>query len=264
MKISIYTTAWNILKYGFDYKDALANWSLYADEISISVGPSDDGTLDALKEEEKNFPILITQPPLIHSDPFYYGKMENNALQQCTGDLLIQQNLDERWCGDKEILHILGQHLLDGSFQAFFVPTIDLYGDPNNFVNIGRKWYIHKRGLYRGAVRFGLKSDGRPDYNKTSTDELIDKNGALVPTVSLLDNLTIDSLRAYAEQGMPYTMHLGYLNLKDRASRATWWKKFWEEATGGDPNKHVTSEEELLKRATKAHGLPLWKTTNSK
>lgn len=262
MKKSIYTTAWNILKYGFDYKDALGNWSLYADQISISVGPSEDGTLDALKAEEGNFPLSIITPDFKTDDPFFYGKMENSALQNCNGELLIQQNLDERWCGDKDILDMIGEQLLASpSIKAFFVPTIDLYGSKDNYVNFSRKWYVHCPGLFRGPVKFGLKNDGRPDYNKTSTDELIDKHGKLVPTSVLFSGSTIEELREYVLSGMPYTMHLGYLNLKDRASRAVWWKKFWEEATAGDKNAHIVSEEELLKRETKKHGLPLWKNS---
>lgn len=262
MKISIYSTAWNILNYGFDYKDAIDNWSLYADEICISVGPSADKTYEALEDylKEKGISYKLNYQNIPHTDPFYYGKMENSALQSCTGDLLIQQNLDERWCGEKSVLKLLGEHLSSGTYKAYFVPTIDLYGDKEDFVNIGRKWYIHSPGLSRGAVRFGLKGDGLPDYNKTSTDELIDKNQNLVPTAALIEHLTLETLHVYVKTGMPYTYHLGYLNLKDRASRAVWWKKFWENATGGDPNGHITSEEELLKRARRKHGLPLWKT----
>lgn len=262
MKISIYSTAWNIIKYGFDYKDALDNWSLYADDISIAVGPSVDDTLDALLSyvKERDYNVSLVMPGFKSDDPFFYGKMENAALQNCKGDLLIQQNLDERWCGRKEILHSLYQHLKFGNTKALWIPTIDLYGSKEDFVNIGQKWYVHLPGLYRGAVNFGVKADGRPDYNKTSTDELIDKNGQLVPSASLYPDLSLETVKNLAATGMPYTLHLGYLNLKDRASRAIWWKTFWEDATGGDPNKHVTSEEELLQRQTKKHGLELWKT----
>lgn len=262
MKISIYTTAWNAIKYGFDYKDALDNWALYADDISVAVGPSMDDTLDAFLAyaKEKNYPVSIVTPDFKTDDPFFYGKMENAALQNCKGDILVQQNLDERWCGDKDKLLLLGEHLKLDQFDAYFIPTIDLYGAKEKFSHIGAKWYIHRRGLYRGAVHFGIKDGGLPDYHKTSTDELIDKDKNLVRTVELCRGRDIETVQKYVATGMPYTFHLGYLSLKDRAERAVWWKAFWEKATGGDENSHQTSVEELLKRASEDHDLPLWKT----
>jgi hypothetical protein len=103
-----------------------------------------------------------------------------------------------------------------------------------------------------------LKADGRPDYNKTSTDELIDGTGNLVPTEALIRDLSLPSLQLYVADGWPITYHLGYLNLADRLDRSVWWKAFWEKATGGDTNKHPTSMAELAARETVVHGLPLW------
>ena len=113
-------------------------------------------------------------------------------------------------------------------------------------------------GVHRGPVNFGIKADGRPDYNRTSCDEAIDQDGNLVPTLSLLNDLSIEGLREYAADGMPYSQHLGFTDLRDRADRAAWWSEFWKRATGGDPNGHITSVEELMKRETKPHNLPLW------
>lgn len=261
--ISFYTQAWNAIRFGFDYRDALDNYALYADEICVAVNTSTDGTRDVIAAyaKERGYPVRIVDTAFdFATDPFAYGKVVNAALQACTGDFLIQRDLDERWCGDKEVLLKLATHLqLRSNAKAYFIPTIDLYGDIRHYVVTSRKWYAHLPGLFRGPVNFGLKADGRPDYDKTSTDELIDAQGNLVSTISLLDDLSIESLRAYVAKGMPYSMHLGFVSLKDRAERAVWWGDFWRRATGGDPNGHVTSVEELLKRETKEHGLPLWR-----
>jgi hypothetical protein len=76
----------------------------------------------------------------------------------------------------------------------------------------------------------------------------------------LIDDYSIEKIREYVNQGYPISYHLGYLNLKDRAERAKWWKDFWIRATNGDSNTHITDVNELLKRETKKHGLPLWET----
>jgi len=265
VKISFYSTAWNLLKYHFDFKGALDNWSLYADEIVVGLGPSEDDTVVALETygRLRGYNLKLVPTTFSPDDPFMYGKILNAALQACTGDILIEQDIDERWWGNKETLVYIGERLLaHPQAKAVFVPTVDLYGDKYHAVRASRKWYIHKRGLFRGAVSFGIKPDGRPDYNKTSTDELLDRDGNLVPTLSLLpDPITLESLKPYVAQGLPLSFHLGYINLHDRAERAVWWKAFWERATG-DPNNHITDVNELLKRETKEHGLPLWLANN--
>lgn len=264
MKISLYSYGWNLIKNNFDYKDAISNWALYADEIVISVNTSDDGTYEAIETyaKERNFPVnLILTAFDSASDPFFYGKVVDSALQGCSGDFLIAQDFDERLAGDPEVVRLLGEQILNSpNYKAFFVPTIDLYGNKDSFVKIGQKWYFHRAGLKRGPVNFGIKDNGRPDYNKTSTDELTTFDGKLVPTFQLLHRLDIESLRAYAEKGLPFSFHVGYLNLTDRVERAKWWSRFWKEATGGDPNGHITDINVLLARETKTHGLPLWKS----
>lgn len=261
IKYSIYSTAWNICKYSFDYKDALNNWSIFADEIVISVGISEDNTYEALESysKERGFPVKLIRTFFdFKADPFAYGKTENEALQNCTGDILIQQNLDERFFANKEKLNNLSKLLLENDIDAFWIPTIDLYGDKEKYLSINKKWYLHKRGFFRGPVNFGIKSDGRPNYNSTSTDELCTKEGNLVKAISLIDDYSIENIRYYVKNGYPISYHVGYLNFSDRLDRSIWWKNFWNMATNNDPNSHPTSIEEIANRQTKKHELPLW------
>lgn len=270
MKISIYSTAWNVIKHSFDYKGALDNWAYYADEISIAIGISEDDTYNVIESyaKEKGYPVSLVKTEFdFTSDSFAYGKTENAALQNCTGDILIQQNLDERLGGNKDLIKQLGEHLYRTPFiDAYYVPVINLYGSYKSYLDIAGKWYVHKKGFFRGAVKFGIKEDGKPDYNKTSTDELIDAEGNLVRTMPLINEGTIEVLKGYASTGMPLVYHLGYVDFKERLDRSVWWKQYWEKATGGDTNKHPTSVEEIANRETKEHGIALWpkKETESK
>lgn len=266
MKTSLYSTAWQICKMDFDFKSALDNWATFADEISIAVNTSTDGTYDALASyaAEQNYPVRLVQTTYdFGKDPYAYGKTVNAALQNCTGDLMILQDMDERFLVGRDKLQEM-HRILRSRFdiQAFFIPTIDLYGSYERAAKIGEKWYGHGPSLYRGPVNFGIKSNGYIDYNKSSSDELVSITGELIPTLKLLNKeLTIENLRAYVAEGWPISFHLGYFDLKNRSQRAEWWGKFWKMATNGDPNGHITDVAELEKRHTFEHGLPLWKTT---
>jgi hypothetical protein len=262
-KISIYSTLFRLEANpaAFDIPGALANWAFYADEISIACG--DEYSRDAVERvaQEHGYPVKAIRTNFDFSeDPFAYGKTENAAMQNCSGDLLFQQNFDERCRADRRVLEHLSDILAHNpNIGSFFTPVVNLYGSYDRMLDVGRKWYVHKSGYQRGPVNFGLKADGRPDYNKTSTDELIDNDGNLVPTYPLIDDLSIDSLRAYVARGMPITYHLGYVDFKERLERSLWWKAYWTNVTG-DENKHPTSVEEIAARETKIHGLPLWES----
>lgn len=262
MKVSVYSTAWNIIKHSFNYKESLDNWATFADEISIAVGTSEDDTYIALESYalERGYPVSLIRTSFdFESDSFAYGKTENAALQNCTGDLLIQQNLDERLGVDRRLNELYAIFQIHPEIGAFWVPTVDLYGSVDRYLPpCSKKWYIHRPGFFRGPVKFGIKPDGKPDYNLTSTDELVTAEGDLVPAVRLLRDETIEGLRVYAKAGWPVTYHTGYLSANDRISRSLWWKKYWENATGGDRNRHPTSVEEIASKNTELHGLPLW------
>jgi hypothetical protein len=275
----VYSTSWNCAPgqsafKSFDIPGALANWAYYADDISVAIPESDDATAAYFEEiaVANGYPVSVVRTSFdFATDSFAYGKTENAAMQNCKGNILVQQNLDERLGGDKQTLLDLGEHLNRTPFiDAYYVPVINLYGSLDRYLDAAGKWYVAKRGnalgaFRRGPVHWGVKSDGKPDYNVTSTDELIDVDGKLVRWYPLLrpaatEQPTIDDLRPYVKAGMPVVYHLGYLSLKDRLDRSIWWRDYWVRATGGDANKHPTSIEELAARETKEHGLPqpLW------
>ncbi len=263
MNYSVFSTFFNAIKYKFDYKGALDNWVTFASDISIAVNTSEDETFDAIESYamERGYPVSLVRTAFdFKTDGLAYGKIENAAMQNCKGDILIQQNGDERWRADPDVMDMLAMRLYaNPGLQAYFVPTIDLYGSKDQYLNLGKKWYICKPGNFRGPVNFGFKADGRIDYNKSSSDELTDRSGNLVPTMDLLPDLSIETLREYVKFGMPISYHLGYLNLENRLDRSIWWKDYWTRTTG-DENKHPSTMEELAARATKPHGLPLWES----
>lgn len=264
MKISIYSTAFNIIKNQFNYEDAIKNYLYYADEVCIAINTSEDSSLSEIKNyiSLNNFiNVKIIETNFSYDDPFCYGKIVNAALQECTGDICILQDLDERLGGSKEnLINISTQLLKSSDIKALFVPVINLYGDFDHYKDTAFKWYIHKCGLFRGAVNFGLKDNGLPDYNKTSTDELIDENKNLVPTVNILQATNIYDPIKYMKSNLPFVYHLGYTDLHKRIVRNHFWKSYWEQATGGDKNNHSLNVQDLLGKDYPVHNLELWKT----
>jgi hypothetical protein len=264
MKISIYSTAFNIIKNEFDYEDAIKNYLYYADEVCLAINTSEDDSLNEIKKFiiDNNYNnVQIIETNFSYDDPFCYGKIVNAALQACTGDICILQDLDERLGGNKDYLISLCKNFLNtDNAKALFVPVINLYKDLNHYNDIAYKWYIHKNGLYRGAVNFGLKKDGRPDYNKTSTDELIDEYSNLVPTINIVQFLNFKSPMDYIKLGYPFVYHLGYTDFHKRVKRNAFWKPFWEKATGGDSNTHSLNEEGLYKENLNILDISKWKT----
>jgi len=263
MKISIYSTAFNVIEKNFNYQDAIKNFLYYADEVCLAINKSQDSSLETISKyvKDNNYNVKIIPTEFSYDDPFCYGKIVNAALQGCTGDICILQDFDERFGGNKNYLIKLCEQLLTlDQVKAFFVPVINLYGDFYHYKDIGFKWYIHKRGLYRGAVNFGVKQDGRPDYDKTSTDELIDENSNLVPTLNLMYALNLQDPYEYIHKDYPFIYHLGYTNFDDRIKRNHFWKPFWEKATGGDKNSHSLNKKDLEIENLKETKINLWKT----
>jgi hypothetical protein len=261
MKISIYSTAFNVIDNDFDYEDAIRNFAFYADEVCLAINKSKDDSSNVIKKfvKDNNFNVKIIDTEFEYTDPFCYGKIVNSALQACTGDICILQDLDERFGGDKTYLIKLCEQLLSiDQAKAFFVPVINLYGDFDHYKDIAFKWYIHKSGLYRGAVNFGIKDNGRPDYNKTSTDELIDGDSNLVPTINIVNALQIQDPYEYIQKDYPFVYHLGYTDLNNRVKRNHFWKGFWEKATGGDQNTHSLNVNDLIGKEYPKHNLKLW------
>lgn len=270
MRISQYVAGWSLIKQNFDIKEYLDNAFYYVDEVSVALNTSEDNSLEILNKYKNDTGrnLIITETNFSYDDPFCYGNIVNSALQVCSGDILCLRDFDEYNGGNIEQFKAAAASLNeDNHYQAIFLPVIDLFGDLYHYNKLGFKWFMHKRGLYRGAVNFGLKENGRPDYNKTSTDELIDKDGNLVKTINLVEyiaatlNQTINNefILKYMKSGHPFVYHVGYVNFENRLKRNNeFWIDFWTKATGGDGNNHATKIEDLNKREVFEHGLSLW------
>jgi hypothetical protein len=254
--ISIYSSAFNLIKNNFDYERSISNFCNFADEVVIAVNTSEDDSLEKLKQLDLVYTNLkIISCDYSYSDPLLDGKIKNYALQNTTQEIKISLDMDEYipyW--QKSMWFKLSADLLNDSVSCYMIPSVNLYKDNNNYSSISSKWYLHKSGLYRGAVNFAQKKDGTIDTSKSDSCELIDINNNLVPSKSI--QASIEDLRS---RFYPFVVHTGYVNLNNRIIRNhNFWQKHWLTESGGTPPPHkVHCSIEEFNEPYKEHGLAI-------
>lgn len=254
--ISIYTSAFNLLKNKFNYEFSIKQFCLFATEVVVSVNTSEDDTVSALLDLKSVFNnLIIVESDFDYADPLLDGKIKNNALQNTTMPIKLGLDMDEYVpVQQKELWKQLAQQLLKDDCSAYMIPAINLYKDWDHYFSITPKWYLHKSGLFRGAVNFARKENGTIDTSRSDSCELIDNNGNLVP--SKMSPADIDTLRSLV---FPYVIHTGYLSLEDRLLRnKNFWKKHWLVESGGEePSHKVHSQISDFTENAMLHGIKL-------
>lgn len=241
--ISVYSTLFNVEKDLFDIKDALKNWSKYADEIVIAtVKGQSRRVCEALSNHGVKTIVVGTEITL--DDPLFDGKLKNEALQNCSNEIVIQQDFDERLGGNIDLWNGLGAFLKRDPAKAFMLPVVDLYKDVDHYKSVGFKWYLHKKtGCYRGVVNFAQRTDGTINTEKSDTCELINEFGDLVS--SYMDNRFLTNLDPSWDINMPHIIHLGYLDIDKRVENNKFWGPVWTARNGQDVDVE-TDKDKLL------------------
>lgn len=254
--ISIYSSAFNLIKNKFDYHSTIDRFCKIADEVIIAVNNSEDETYECIQKLTKDYYNLkIINTNFSYEDPLLDGKIKNSALQESTMSIKIGLDMDEYiplW--QKNIWLLLAHNLLEDKCLCYMIPSINLYKDEHHYFSITPKWYMHKSGLFRGPVNFGKKENGLIDTSKSDTCELIDSHGNLV--YSKVTPTQIESLR---NNTAPFVVHTGYLSLSNRLLRnKNFWKKHWLIESGGENPPHKIHESlEDFDYQTKQHKLSI-------
>jgi len=235
--ISIYSSAFNLIKNGFDYKKSINRFCAFADEVVICVNTSEDGTLEELKKLKEEFSnLVIVESHYSYKDPWLDGKIKNNALQSTTSEIKVGLDMDEyipQW--QKPMWTTMAYGLLgEYFFDCYMVPSINLYKDKDHYFSITPKWYIHKDGLFRGPVNYARKPDGTINTQVSDSCELIDANGYIARSTQFSKKL--EDLQS---GNFPFVVHEGYVNLDARLLRnENFWAKHWLLESGGVPPPH--------------------------
>jgi len=246
---SIYSSAFNLIKNNFDYRATINNFSSFAEEVVIAINKSEDETLEKIKDL-KISNLKIVEANISYEDPLLDGKIKNLALQNTTLPLKIGLDMDEYiplW--QKSMWINLGSQLLeDNEADCYMIPSLNLYRNEDEYASINPKWYLHKSGLIRGPVFFGLKQGNFLDIEKSDGCELIYPDKTLAR--SRIAPTDIDILRS---NQAPFVVHTGYLSIKNRILRQeNFWNKHWERASGGlQKSTNPTKEEDFISKTQK-------------
>jgi glycosyltransferase involved in cell wall biosynthesis len=236
MKFSIYSSAFNLIKNQFNYEQSIHRFCEFAEEVVICVNISEDNTLEKLKKLQQQFSnLVIIDSHFSYEDPLLDGKVKNAALQATSNEIKIGLDMDEYIpYNQNAIWKKLSASLLEDTVSCYMIPSVNLYKDKNHYFSINPKWYMHKSGLFRGAVNFAKKNDGTVDTNRSDTCELIDSNGNLVDS-----RITHCDIQYLQDGNFPFVVHEGYIDLDARLLRnKNFWEKHWFIESGGTAPAH--------------------------
>ena len=259
MKISVYSTAFNIIKNDFNYwKITIPKWLefiQYGDkgEIVIAINKSEDDTLKVLKEYFGKYNcVTLVESNFDYEDYAFDGKIKNFALQNTNNEICIGLDMDEYPSPNIKAWESVCCQFLNLNYDAFFIPVIDICKSMQEYKSIGSKWYMHKQGLHRGVWNRARLENGKIDIKKSDTCELLNENEDLCSAASIFKQLSIDEIK---NNNLPFIIHLGWLNWQDRKNQNKTWQPVRSNRAGFEVNDIMHEEENFYQIETSNHNL---------
>ena len=256
MSIEIYTSAYNLSNIGLDWTSALYYFCKFADRVTIAFNGVDG--LREVKDWQYSWApakLKIVETNFSYDDPYFDGKIKDAALQATTEDLLVLLDLDERipvkmrkrwdWMGE--------WLLLNPNFDGCLIASVNLCGSIYTAKDVGRKWYLHKRGLKRGVPEFAKIPGGKIDITKSDTTELLKMDNTLANCAGISND--IEELRMGKT---PYVFHLWAVDAEQRIRQNRFWKPTWENRAGKEVNDIILDVDEIKRIPVFEHELELW------
>lgn len=271
MKHSIYTSAYNLINMGFDWRSTLDNWGRFLGgegQVIIAANASTDDTVRTLHEyaheqnEKGGTDWGVVETNISYENPLFDGMIKNEALKRCTGNVCTLLDMDEVLpLSNRAAWDMAKTALMESTYDALFVPVIDLFHDEKHFKSMGQKWYLHKNKSYlkRGRVNFAAREDGSTDITKSDTCELCREDGSLANATAFVGAQTEQWLRlmTMSMNQIPYVIHLGWLNKQQRLRQSAFWAPVWNSRAGEQVEKPL-AESDLDKISYYPHNLKHW------
>lgn len=178
IKISAYMILRDGIKYGFPYRESIQAAAAAVDEVVVVDGGSGDGTLEDLRELEKEIPELrvFTTKWDVENNPTLFGDEKTHARRCCeVGNYLLQLDADEiiyePYPGAlRELVQI------HRDVDVLDMPVINFYGGDSTIrvEPVSWKWRVSKADprIIHGVNRVAraLDQNGRVVMDKSVSD----------------------------------------------------------------------------------------------
>lgn len=257
--VTAYTTTYNCLNGGYPIVRSILSWR-WCDKIVVVDGGSTDGTLDVLRELQKDLgdKLVIHDVPIDLDLPGKDGMQKSMSFAMVDTPLAIQFDIDEICIGSeaewKKVLKGLNCDILA-------LPVFEPIGSMNNLrINKSHtpwKWRIvrTKPEIMHGIPKHDqLIVDGRKHskggsdgcfYVHVTTDEMypFNLNGTAAKMADLFSKASedpqpyVEYISSQMAAGSPMVLHLGHLDLRTKMRHyLNSWHSWWCLLFNKDPN----------------------------
>ena len=149
----------NVRKLGYPFEASIRSVLPLVDEFIIALGPSDDGTEEAVRAiGDPKLRVIPTQwNERIRSDysvkGYVYGQQKSIALFNCTGDWAFYLEADEVVHEDDlpKIRGMMERYLEDERVEALAFDYLHFYGNANTYAWSPR-WYRTEARILRNTI----------------------------------------------------------------------------------------------------------------
>lgn len=162
MKVSGFTFLNEAVKRGYPFRESIRSALPICDEFIVVVGPSEDGTFEAvLALDEPRIKVFRSQwNP--HVWTYVYGQQSNIALANCTGDWAFYIQGDEVVHEDDyELLREqMRKHLDNPDIEGLVFDYVHFYGNHNTRAWSPR-WYRQEVRIMKNNIRVIFPNDAQ-------------------------------------------------------------------------------------------------------
>jgi glycosyltransferase involved in cell wall biosynthesis len=162
LKVSGFTFLNEAVKRGYPFRESIMSALPLCDEFIVVVGPSEDGTVEAITALGDT-KIKIIRSTWNHSvGMFCFGQQTNIALFNCTGDWTFYIQGDEVIHeNDYELLRAkMQKHLDDPDVEGLAFDYVHLYGNHNTLAWSPR-WYRQEVRIMKNNIRVIFPNDAQ-------------------------------------------------------------------------------------------------------
>lgn len=266
--INIYSAAYNISTFGFNYEKNIKNWCNFVGAdgaVIIAVNTSYDNTFELLKNlQEKFLNLKLIQTDISYSNNRIDGLTKTAALNECNLPIRILMDIDEYFYKPTEHLwYEAARLLLESNYDGLLIPSIDLWGGIKyirKHSQIGQKFRIHKDTIKsRGVIKQAELPGGYFNTSMSDCTEALKDNSDLGKFAQIVPYEYLKPENSKYLSSYPITIHESYLDLARKADHGKrYWKQIWENYSNKTENV-ATDIKDLENVEVIEHGLDISK-----